>query len=90
MASQNDPFYVGGSVELLQSSGETPTVYFVGGSVYIVHEYAAGGTTTTTLAPTTTPPTTTEPPIVWTTIYLQGINDYNGQPIEGVFKYREM
>ncbi len=41
MASQNDPFYVGGSVELLQSSGETPTVYFVGGSVYIVHEYEA-------------------------------------------------
>jgi hypothetical protein len=35
----NDPLYTVGSVELLQSSGTSPTVYFVGGSLYFVHEY---------------------------------------------------
>lgn len=51
MASVNDNFYVGGSLELLQSTGTAPTIYYVGGGLYVVHEYSAGGETT---APTST------------------------------------
>jgi len=38
----NDPLYVDGSVTLLQTTGTTPTVFYVDGSMYVVHEYVAG------------------------------------------------
>jgi hypothetical protein len=39
----NDPLYVDGSVELLQSSGAAPTVFFADGGLYFIHEYVAAG-----------------------------------------------
>lgn len=46
----NDPKYSDGSLELIQSTGETPTVYFADGSLYIVHEYAVSGGITIPIA----------------------------------------
>ena len=47
MASVNDIFYEDGSIILLQSTGESPTVFYEDGGLYIVHEYVATGGETT-------------------------------------------